>query len=77
MIDDKTSGEWRTYLPEIMLLKAELLIEMNEIPSAIAILRQQEGKLRKRVANMKKKVSYLLESSQAFIEKSDREWLKI
>ncbi|MBG0811105.1 hypothetical protein IY145_17170 [Methylosinus sp. H3A] len=76
MIDDRQSGEGRARLPDYLFLKATYLIENDELTDAIALLQTHEHRLKRRIPELKRKISFLLGGGDHGLTPKQRSWLK-
>jgi hypothetical protein len=76
MILDKNTGEGKTRLPEYIILKANYLIENNEIDDAIELVRNNERRLTRNVEDLKKKISIHIAQQGMSTSITNVGWLK-
>src|ERR1700730_7595725 len=76
MIDDRQSGEGSAPLPDYIVLKATYLVENGELPDAVSLLQAHERRLKRRIPELKRKISFLLGSSAHGLTAKQRPWLK-
>ncbi len=76
MIMDKNTGEGKTRLPEYIILKANYLIENDEIDDAIDLVRNHERRLTRNVDDLKKKISMSISQRGISTSAANSTWLK-
>lgn len=76
IIDDKSSGEGRTNLPQYLNAKAGYLLDQGKIQDAISIIRANERRLGALAKQLKKRISYEIKDLTK-INSNDRSWLKL
>ena len=76
MLEDGTTGEGKTRLPEYVLLRAEYLLASGEVSDAINILRANARRLGSRVREMKRRIAFQVDKQGLQLSSDDRAWLR-